>query len=139
MTRLKKSVSALLVAASLSTAAPTPQAQAGIILTPVAVGVVLIILGIKFHNKLLIILDADGNISQGSLEQSLTEKYGFIDNQDVIRNLASAIREKAASTTEVNGSKTVRLSRGEVLSIIAPTGLADLNPSAVEGLIQDLQ
>jgi hypothetical protein len=105
----------------------------------VAVGVVLIVLGIYYHNKMLIILDADGNISQSALEQTLADRYSFIDNRDVIRNLAGAIREKAASTVEENGQKNVRLSRGEVLTLLAPTGLADLNPTAVEGLIQDLQ
>jgi hypothetical protein len=140
MSRFKKSVSTLMIAASLGTVTPAPKpAQAGIILTPVAVGVVLIILGIHYHNKLLIILDADGNVSQGSLEQTLSDRYSFIDNQDVISNLATAIREKASSMIEENGRKVVRLTRGEVLGILAPTGLADVNSSAVEALIQDLQ
>jgi hypothetical protein len=139
MKPLKKSISALVIAATLSTSTPAPQAQAGIILAPVAVGIALIILGIHYHNRLMIILDADGNINQQSLEKGLAQKYSFIDNADVIRSLASAIREKAASTAEVDGQRMVRLSRAEVLSILAPTGLADLNPSAVDALIQDLE
>ncbi len=139
MKNLKKSVSALVIAATLSSSAPTPQAQAGVILTPMAVGIALIILGIHYHNKLMIVLDADGNINQQSLEKGLAGKYAFVDNADVIRNLASAIRDKAASTAEVDGQRIVRLSRSEVLSILAPTGLAELNPSAVDALIQDLE
>jgi hypothetical protein len=139
MKNLKKSVSALVIAATLSTAAPAPQAQAGVILTPMAVGIALILLGVHYHNKLMIILDADGNINQQSLEKGLSRKYAFIDNSDVVRNLASAIRGKAASTPEVDGQRMVRLSRSEVLSILAPTGLAELNPSAVDALIQDLE
>jgi hypothetical protein len=137
--KIKKSISAVMVAATLGAASPIPRADAGIILTPVAVGVVMIVLGIVYHNKLLIILDADGKLDRSALEQSLAEKYPFIDNQDVIRALATAIREKADSVTEQNGSKTVQLSRGEILQILSPTALAELNPSAVEGLIQDLQ
>ena len=140
MTKLKKTVSAFMIASSLGVANPgAPEAQAGIILTPVAVGVVLIILGIHYHNKLLIILDADGNLSQGALEQTLADRYDFIDNQDVITQLATLIREKSASSVEENGRKTVRLDRGEVLSILAPTGLADLNREAVEQMIKDLE
>lgn len=139
MRNLKKSVSALVIAATLSTAAPAPQAQAGVILTPMAVGIALILLGVHYHNKLMIILDADGNMNQQSLEKVLAQKYAFIDNSDVVRNLASAIRGKAASIPEVDGQRMVRLSRSEVLSILAPTGLAELNPSAVDALIQDLE
>jgi hypothetical protein len=143
MKSLKERISAPLLAATLAatlnTATPAPQAQAGVILAPVAVGIALIVLGIHYHNRWMIILDADGNIDQASLEKGLSQKYSFIDNTDVIRNLAASIREKAASTAEVDGTRMVRLSRSEVLSILAPTGLAELNPSAVDALIQDLE
>ena len=139
MKNFKKVVSAFLIASTLSISASTPPAKAGIILAPAGVGVVLLIVGVIYHNKLMIILDADGNLSQSSLEKGLDAKYSFIDDQDVVRNLASSIREKAASAVEVDGKKLVRLSREEVLDILQPTGLADLQPEAVEGLIRDLE
>jgi hypothetical protein len=139
MNSIQKITSALVIAASINTITPAPKAEAGVILTPVAVGFVLIALGIHYHNKLMIILDADGSLSQDALAQALGEKYSFIDNDDVLQNLASAIRAKAATTPEVDGKKTVRLNRGEVLSLVAPIGLGELNPAQVEQMIQDLQ
>ena len=140
MKKLKRAMTSLLIAASLTVAVPSPQpAQAGIILTPFLVGIVLLVYGIEYHNPLWIVLDADGNLSQDSLEKSLTQTYSFIDDRDVIHNLAAMIREKAIHTPVVDGKKNVTLSKDEVLNILAPTGLADLQPEAVARLVKDLQ
>ena len=139
MTKIKKTVSTLIIAATLGLSTPSQPAQAGIILTPVLVGIVLLVYGIEYNNALWIVLDADGNLPQDALAQNLAAKYPFIDNRDVINTLAIAIREKAVSTPVVDGKKNVTLTRAEVLNILAPTGLADLQPQAVETLVQELQ
>ncbi len=141
MKNIKQYSSALLIASTLAFTTPTfaPQAKAGIIFAPVAIGIVMLVIGIIDHNTLLIVLDADGNLSQSSLEKNLAQKYSFIDDRDVIHTLASTIRDKGMSAVEVDGKKTVRLTRNEVLEALAPTGLAELQPAAVEGLIRDLE
>jgi len=140
MNKIKKTVSTLIIAATLGLSASAPQpAQAGIILTPVLVGIVLLVYGIEYNNALWIVLDADGNLPQDALAQNLAAKYPFIDDRDVINNLAIAIREKAVTTPVVEGKKNVTLTQTEVLTILAPTGLADLQPQAVQQLVQDLQ
>lgn len=138
MKTLKKFVVTGMIAASLA-AIPVRQANAGIILLPCGVGIVLIILGALADDALMILLDGNGNLSQDSLESALSKKYAFLDDRDVVRNLATAIREKAASTVEVDGKKSVSLSREEVLAVLEPTGLAELNPAAVEQIVTDLQ
>jgi len=139
MMNLKKLSSSLLIASTLAVATPAPQANAGIIFAPVAVGIAVLVVGIIYRDTLLIVLDADGNLSQSSLEANLAKKYSFIDDRDVIHGLASAIREKAITAPVIDGKKTVSLSKDEVLNLIAPTGLADLQPAAVEALVQDLE
>ncbi len=139
MKKIKQAFSALIIATMIGSAVPAPQAQAGIILVPFVVGIVILVIGIENNDLLMIVLDADGNISQGSLEANLSKKYSFIDDREVIHNLATSIREKSISTPVVDGKKSVTLSQTEVLDILAPTGLASLQPEAVQGLIRDLQ
>jgi hypothetical protein len=139
---LKKTVAAALVGGVLttSTVAPVQQAQAGLIFLPAGVGVVLLILGVIYDDLLLIILDADGNLNQDALEKVIAQKYPMIEDRDVVRALASAVREKAASVqADGEGRKQVSLSREEVLSLLAPTGMAELNPEAAEQIVRDLQ
>ena len=139
MKKIKQAFSALVIATMIGSAAPAPQAQAGIILVPFVVGIVFLVIGIEEHDVLLIVLDADGNLSQDALETNLAKKYTFIDDRDVIHNLASAIRDKSISTPVVDGKKNVSLTKAEVLDLLAPTGLASLQPDAVDGLVRDLQ
>ena len=139
MKNVKQLFSVLLIMAMMSVALPARPAKAGIIFFPVGVGIALLIIGLVYHDTLLIILDADGNVSQNAIEQSLTKKFSFIDDRAVIGNLATAIRAKADVTPMVDGKKMVTLTSTEILQIVEPTGLAELQPDAVKQLIHELQ
>ncbi len=140
MNAIKRALSVLLIAATCSVALPARQANAGIILLPFGIGVLLVIMGAVYNDAGLLLLDADGNVKQDALESALAKKYSFIDDRAVVSNLALAIREKAASAeADKNGQKIAALSRAEVLNILAPTGLVELDPAAVEQVISDLQ
>ena len=139
MNKIKKFIATLVIAGTIGNVAPAPQAQAGIILLPVIIGYWIILKGIATNNLALVLLGADGNMKQDALENFLAQSYGFIEDRDVISQLAYTIREKAAITPVVDGKLNVTLSKDEVLHILAPTGLADLEPDAVAKLIQDLQ
>ena len=139
MNRVKKFLATLAIAGTIGNVAPAPQAQAGIILLPVVIGYWIIIAGLAQNNIALVLLGADANLKQDSLEKVLSDSYRFIDDRDVISNLATAIREKAAGTPVVDGKINVSLTKNEVLAILAPTGLAELQSDAVAKLVQDLQ
>jgi hypothetical protein len=139
MQKIKKAVSALLVAGVLA-AAPVAPAQAGIILAPTGVGLIVLIIGLVYGDPLLIILDADGNLSQDSLAKALDAKYPQINDSDVTAAMAAKIREKAISTTaNAKGEKNVTLNRAELSEILAPTGLEEANSAAFEQIVSDLQ
>jgi hypothetical protein len=139
VTKFKKAVSALLIAGTLGMVQAST-AQAGIVFLPAGVGVAFLIIGLVYNDALLIILDADGNLAQDKLEAALAQKFPQIQDRDVLANLASAIRAKAAVTpADKDGRKTISLDRDQVLSILAPTGLADLDPAAADAIVAQLQ
>jgi hypothetical protein len=139
MKKIKKFLAALLIATSIGQVAPAPRAEAGIILLPIIIGYWIILRGIETNNLAMVLLGKDGNLQQESLEKVLFDQYPFIEDRDVVRSIAMSIREKAMNAPVVDGKKIVTLSRGEVLSLLAPTGLPELQPQAVEKMIQDLQ
>ena len=139
MKKIKKFIATLVIAGTIGNVAPAPQAQAGIILLPVIIGYWILLQGIATNNIALVLLGADGNMKQDALENFIAQNYGFIEDREVISQLAYSIREKAAITPVVDGKMNVTLSKDEVLKILSPTGLADLEPVAVAKLIQDLQ
>jgi hypothetical protein len=111
-----------------------------LIFLPTGVGLIVLIIGLVNNDPLLTILDADGSVSQDALSRSLAAKYPAIDDANVTSALAQAIRAKAAVTTaDAQGRKTVTLGRDEVMQILAPTGLAEINPAAAEQIVRDLQ
>lgn len=69
-----------------------------------------------------IILNADGSINQQSLEQSFSEKYNFIDNQEVINGLAKSIKTKYQQN---KANAYVTLSEEETRSILEPAMLSE--------------
>ena len=64
MKHIKQVFSVLVIMAMINVALPTRQAKAGIIFFPVVIGIPLLIVGLVYHDWLLIVLDADGNVSQ---------------------------------------------------------------------------
>jgi hypothetical protein len=140
--KIKKIVSSLLIAGTLATSQMASRpADAGIIFFPFGVGIVLLVVGLVDHDDTLIILDADGQMNHDQLVQKLAKSFPAIDqDRDVLENLAGAIRSKAANTApNAKGQVMVSLSSDEVLSILAPTGLAETDPAAAQQIVAALQ
>lgn len=135
MKALKKTLGALALMATLTTT-PVQQANAGIILAPAGVGVFFIIMGIVYDDAFLLILD--GNDHQAQVQQMLAERHSFIDDQQALNELASAITTKIENAGEVSEEVELKLSEEEILNILAPTGLLELEPVKVQALIADL-
>jgi len=135
---LKKILSSLVIAATLSMGVSSPQsAQAGIILSPVVIGIVLIVIGIEDNNLGLVVLGEDGAVNRDQLAAKIQAKYG-LEDQAVAAAFADTIRAKALTApVDAKGAKTVNLSKDEVLSILAPTGLDVLNPDLVQKMVTD--
>lgn len=140
--RLKQFVSVSLIAATLATSsqvvAPQP-AQAGVILFMAAIGFPLIIIGAIENRTWLIILDQDGGMPRDQLALALGSQFPEIEDRQVLLALASALRAKALNIApNTRGEKLVSLTRAEILEILAPTGLLELDPAAVERIVTDL-
>ena len=138
MKSLKKIIAGLALSVTLFTAVPAPQAQAGLILLPTGVGVVILIIG-AIQNRLgLIILDGSTAVAD-QIQDSLATKYPFIDDQVALADLAKLIAEKI-DVADLSGEQVeLKLSRQEILNVLAPTGLATLEAQKVEALISDLE
>jgi hypothetical protein len=135
---LKRVLSPLLIAATLSTGVMRAQpAEAGIILTPLIVGIVILVVGLEDHNLGLVILGQDGNLNRDQLATKIQTQYN-LEDPAIAQQFADAINAKAATTqAAANGAKTVSLSRDEVMNILAPTGLDVLNPALVDQMVSD--
>ena len=142
---LKKSVSTLMIGAALGTAtmtAPTPNANAGILLAPIGIGIILIVVGLLDKSLGLVILsNPDGSISQDSLSSNLMQKYQSLgmDNQTA-SDLASMIKEKASATqVDANGKVAVNFSKAELSDGLRASNVESDNTALFAQLSQDLQ
>lgn len=61
--------------------------------------------------------------NQDQIDQSLLERYTFIDNQEVLTNLSSKIIEKAADGKATREGLLINLGKNEVAEILAPLDL----------------
>lgn len=95
-----------------------------------------ILLGLP--SALLLTLDADGALPKEKLISDLSKKYPFIENQDVVAEIASLIREKAGNDFIEGTQKLVSLSNEEVLSLLSPIDLTG-KELEVETLLKDLE
>ena len=85
---------------------------------------------------MMIIMDADGNLPQGSLEKAFSKNYPFIDDQAVFTNLARAVRVKLPSSL-VSGQKFfVSLPEQETREVLMG---ANLTEAQTEKVVRDLQ
>lgn len=137
MKSLKKYVAMLCL--SLSLLSPFQKAESGILIavasrteSGVAIGLVFVILGVLYQNGGLVVLEERSNYVT-ALENNLAEQFPFIDNAQVLNNIASAATEKfiADGRDEVN----VKFSAEETKVLIAPANLdADQEAVVVEAL-----
>ena len=94
-------------------------------------GTLITLLGVAF-----LVLDIDGNLTEDSLVSLLNQKYPFIDNEEVVRELASVIKSKS-ELIEANsqGEKYVTLTDLELQNA---TFAANLSPDQYAILVNDL-
>ncbi len=135
MKKFFKLLAAPVIALAL-TMTPASKAHAGIILAPTGVGIILIVLGVMRDNLTLLILD--GSSAQSNIEKELSRRYTFIDDQQAIRDLAGAITKKFEAQGKITQEVEIKLDKGEILDILAPTGLIELQPAKVQNLINEL-
>ena len=72
---------------------------------------------------LIFVLDANGPPTQSSLEEALATKYPFLDSQDAVSALASAVRAKLP--VQVEKTAMVHLTEVEIRSALTGANLAD--------------
>ncbi len=135
MNALKRTLGTFAIAATLM-ATPAPKANAGIVLAPLGIGVYYIILGIVLDDVFLLVLN--DNNTQTQIQQILAERHSFIDDQQALNDLASAIASKIENAGEILQETEFKLTEDEILDILAPTGLIELEPLKVQALIHDL-
>lgn len=70
-------------------------------------------------------LDANGNLPKNELVHHLSQNYPFIDNQDVIEDLADSINQKYLIAKKGDENVIVRFNQAEVQDIFAATDLTD--------------
>lgn len=76
-------------------------------------------------------LDANGNLPQENISLALKNKYPFLDNETVIKNLSQAMKDKYQKTKV----DLVSLEQNEVEAILAP---ADLSTEQLNIITNDL-
>ena len=136
MLKLKSILATLALSATLTLSVPAPKAEAGIFLAPAGVGILLIILGAARDDLFLLLLDGQDHASQ--MEEKLTAKYNFIDDQQALKDLSALIVKEVKNTQVGDSEIEVKLDREAVLDILAPTGLIELEPAKVAALLNDL-
>lgn len=92
-------------------------------------------LGIKIFLS-SIVLDVDGSLAKEQLKIALNENYPFIDNDEVVTDLASAIKNKFSQNKNEENKAYVFLTKEETLRILAP---ADLSPELLSQVVYDLK
>ena len=148
----------LALAIALGTQAIAPAAHAGIIMSIISEGdnpgvpvldiVGLGIIGLALQNAggaepavfvvpgVVTVLDADGLLKQDVLAQGFEKAYPFIDNKEVLGNLASAIKVKAPEQFVVGQKYPLSLTESETRSILAASSLSEEN---IQKIVNDLK
>lgn len=73
----------------------------------------------------LIVLDANQPLTNDGIEQFIAKKYPFIDDREVISDLATLVKTKIVSSGALNTSMNVRIPAIEVRKILANTSLSE--------------
>jgi len=79
----------------------------------------------------LIALDASQPLTNDGIEQFLAKKYPFIDDREVISDLATLVRTKIVSSGGLNQGMTVSIPENEVRTLLANSSLTDEQTQAV--------
>lgn len=80
-------------------------------------------------------LQEDGNVLQEELEAGLTEKYSFIQDPTIVKDLAALIKYKA----QTQNTNYVSVNEEELAALIEGSDLLEIHPHEVKKLAQDLK
>ncbi len=142
MKSINKLFATLALFSVLFVAIPKQEAKAGIILTPVAfpvgigaAGLILLIVGIRDHNAILIVLDDQSSANKINLE--LQNRYGNLtSNQSAFENLANMIAAKTQNLDFSDKEKVeVNFTKNEIVMALGP---AAANTELLEAVSNDL-
>jgi hypothetical protein len=86
----------------------------------------------------LLALDADGSLPENELVSSLSSRYHFIENSDVIQNIAKTIKLKAGANFQPDEKREVSLSSDEIDTLLAPLDLTGFE-AEVASMKKDLE
>ncbi|MBF0362388.1 MAG: hypothetical protein HQK49_15330 [Oligoflexia bacterium] len=132
----------LATALQFTTVPAANNANAGIILSPVGVGIYLIIIGAIQHNWWLILLNENGKTND-QLEVAITNTYPQINDQEAVNDLAALVRTKLSNqnVSVLNDSDKINISltKDEILNVFAPTGLLESNPELINKIVVDFK
>ena len=78
----------------------------------------------RIAGLVLIVLDAKQPLTNDGIEQFLAQRYPFIDDREVISDLANLMRTKIVSCGAINTSMMVSIPEQEVRSILANSSLS---------------
>lgn len=88
---------------------------------------------------LLLVLDQEVGAS-AQLEGALLERYPFIEDRNVIGDLAAALEDGAdPAAAREQGARKMSLAREKIFEILAPTDLLETRAEQTEQLIKDLE
>ena len=144
--RFKNFASVLTIGAVLGSAAMSvgsPSADAGIILAPIGIGIILIIVGVADQSLGLVILsNNDGSLKQDSLTTDLMNKYQHlgIDTQTA-SDLGLLISRKYQNVraTASNARVSINLTKEELAIGLRASNIEADNPALFNQLIIDLK
>lgn len=137
--KLNRVFCSALLFVSISTAQSQP-ARAGLMMLPfLPISIPVMYYGVKWGLVAVFLLSSEGGRTHDQLVATLAERFPQIEDRQVLENLALAIRQEEAKTpADSAGNKLIRLERAQVLELLAPTGLVELEPAIVGQIIHDL-
>lgn len=107
-------------------------------LLPIFVGMLSVLAGVPvgiFKIYLLMALGVDGQLSQTQLQKNIAEHYNFLDNQEIVVDLATQIKKQYEIVKDKNGNAIVSLSEASIRKALEPAALSE---SEIEQVVRDL-
>lgn len=107
-------------------------------LLPLFVGFLSVMAGVPvgiFKVYMFMALGANGQLSQTQLQQNLAEQYNFLDNQEIVVDLAAQIKHKYELVKDEHGTAIVSLSEADIRKTLEPAALSE---SEIQQVVRDL-
>lgn len=87
----------------------------------------------------VLVLDADGNLSENNLTQNFQKAYPALDSSSASRLAERILGKAGALNPDLDGRIFVQLSRGEVESDLASSGILEADPGLFDRIARDLE